>query len=75
MDIKIEELKKFIEKDSPILSMNIKMLQEKAAHIIQWGNNIYLRVFFSRDWKDYPLSDYIEFQREMKLNRILYGRK
>lgn len=40
---------------------------------------IYLRVFFDRtandilnkDWNDYLLSDYIQFQREVKLNKIL----
>ena len=75
-----EELENYIRKDSFILSIHIRMLQGKWAHpVMNKDGLIYLRVFFdktgkdilNKDWNDYLLSDYIQFQREIKLNKIL----
>ncbi len=87
MEINKEELENFIRQsrlfcsnDNFILSIHIKMLQGKWAHeVINNDGLIYLRVFFNRtvidilnkDWNDYLLSDYIQFQREIKINKIL----
>ena len=86
MEINKEELEKFIRmderftrNDSFILSIHIRMLQGKWAHEVMNDGLIYLRVFFdktvasilNKDWNDYLLSDYIQFQREVKLNKIL----
>ena len=87
MEINKEELQNFIRQDKHttsnynfILSIHIKMLQGKWAHEVMNNDGlIYLRVFFDRtavdilnkDWNDYLLSDYIQFQREVKLNKIL----
>jgi hypothetical protein len=74
---------RFTRSDSFILSIHIRMLQGKWAHEVMNDGLIYLRVFFdksrnfhvvdilNRDWNDYLLSDYIQFQREVKLNKIL----
>jgi hypothetical protein len=91
MEINKEELQNFIRQYNFTLSIHIKMLQGKWAHVVQntplvngkivdnTDNNLYLRVFFdktavdmlNKDWNDYLLSDYIQFQREVKINKIL----
>lgn len=80
MEINKEELQNFIRQYNFILSIHIKMLQGKWAHeVMNIDGLIYLRVFFdktvvdmlNKDWNDYLLSDYIQFQREVKINKIL----
>jgi hypothetical protein len=80
MEINKEELQNFIRQYYFILSIHIKMLQGKWAHEVMNNDGlIYLRVFFdktvvdmlNKDWNDYLLSDYIQFQREVKINKIL----
>ena len=80
MEINKEELQNYIRQYNFILSIHIKMLQGKWAHEVMNNDGlIYLRVFFdktvvdmlNKDWNDYLLSDYIQFQREVKINKIL----
>lgn len=80
MNINKEELEKFVRNYNFILSIHIRMVQGKWAHEVMNNDGlIYLRVFFdktavdilNKDWYDYLLSDYIQFKRETKLNKIL----
>lgn len=80
MNISKEELEKFVRNYNFILSIHIRMVQGKWAHEVMNNDGlIYLRVFFdktavdilNKDWYDYLLSDYIQFKRETKLNKIL----
>ena len=80
MEIIKEEPESFIRQYNFILSIHIRMLQGKWAHEVMNNDGlIYLRVFFdktaasilNKDWNDYLLSDYIQFQREVKINKIL----